>query len=197
MPVLDTSIGVTAIITAVVGVVSVVSTLLIAQHITAPLQYLTTTANKIIDNAAGDLAEGVDADQGGKFGRDDEIGELVHEFGKMISGLGHKGGASAVIDTEVVMVDNKPFSAPKPYSQLMRQCGLQAPNDVTLARNVRVLLHRRSVLGRHARGESKRLAERMKSSRRGSRSGRRRGTLLTPTRSGSSWPRATRQTDAV
>ena len=133
------TIGVTAIITAVVGLVSVVSTLLIAQHITAPLQYLTTTANKIIDNAAGDLAEGVDADQGGKFGRDDEIGELVHEFGKMISGLGHKGGASAVIDTEVVMVDNKPFSGPKPYSQLMTRCGLQAPNDVTLASNVRVV----------------------------------------------------------
>ena len=133
------TIGVTAIITAVVMVISVLSTLLIAQRITAPLQYLTTTANKIIDNAAGDLAEGVDADQGAQFGNDDEIGELVVEFNKMISGLGSKGGASAVINTEVVMVDNKPFSGPKPYSQLMRQCGLQAPNDVMLANNVRVV----------------------------------------------------------
>ena len=133
------TIGVTAIITAVVMVISVLSTLLIAQRITAPLQYLTTTANKIIDNAAGDLAEGVDADQGAQFGNDDEIGELVVEFNKMISGLGSKGGASAVVNTEVVMVDNKPFSGPKPYSQLMRQCGLQAPNDVMLANNVRVV----------------------------------------------------------
>ena len=83
--------------------------------------------------------EGVDNGAGNEVEQDDEIGELVFEFGQMISGLGGKGGAAAVIDTDATLVDNARFSNAKPYSQLLEQCGLKEKEDVVLAKEVCVV----------------------------------------------------------
>ena len=91
----------------------------------------TPAAREGVDNGPG---------AGNEVGRDDEIGELVFEFGQMILGLGGKGGAAAVIDTDATLVDNARFSNAKPHSRLLEQCGLQEKEDGVLAKEVCVII---------------------------------------------------------
>ena len=114
---LDSAILTTFFLT--LAVILVVTTLVfaMARHLTSPLKYMTKLANRIVGNAAGDLGAGVSASQISKFGREDEVGELVFQFGTMISGLGGKSAAASVAAEKTAdQLDNAAYCRERPFS---------------------------------------------------------------------------------
>merc|ERR1719198_1251700 len=81
---------------------------------------MTKVAERIIGNAGGDLGSGVSAAASGAFGREDEVGELVFQFGAMIRGLGGSSSASTVAKQKAAkQEDNSEYVRGRPFSAML------------------------------------------------------------------------------